>query len=509
MEFLNDFLEYEAPRMKSFLLEISSGPEAPIHDNILDWAGHIDQGKQLSILHTLLVENISKLPTNKQRELDPLITILEAITLAKETNCFSTSSQLMFSHTQYVHSNQENQNIPQTTNAKLTERGVIRGVLTPSSLEKNIFRYNDPTILPLLSQNQSTNSLQHSNSTSSISSNMNPIASSSIQHHMISSTNNERQPAGTRTFTSTSHYNSNNNGTSSLRKESRSPLINCSGLRASTLPRNNLNTIEPLCNNTNIIQIGFDRRSPAPLRKTPNSIEDHTQRIVHSSQLSLVNDIGKNPLSLGIPYNEYSTQNLKNNNPSNMPMSLEDLEDLFNYADEQNHENNYRNNTKEVLTSKGSNVSISNICSSGYQSIATQSQSSSPIDLAQNVDYLNKRKPGPNKYEFLNQKYTNNRTDNENNNFPVGQYKAPILNHITSNQTSNSKHTNVNYSNNLNSSSSEEYLSNHNNDYQKDSGEVSENFSRLQNKFGSARAPRTNPLIQVSPTKLNKNVSHI
>lgn len=68
MEFLNDFLEQEAPKMKEFLQNISTRPEHSTPESILDWAGYIDQGKQLSILHMLLSESVTKLPEARQHD---------------------------------------------------------------------------------------------------------------------------------------------------------------------------------------------------------------------------------------------------------------------------------------------------------------------------------------------------------------------------------------------------------------------------------------------------------
>uniref|UniRef100_A0A182SA16 Ras-GAP domain-containing protein n=1 Tax=Anopheles maculatus TaxID=74869 RepID=A0A182SA16_9DIPT len=91
MEFLNDFLEQEAPRMKQFLYDISC-TDCGSEDNFLDWSGCIDQGKQLSILHSLLSEIVQKLSAEKQREIYPLPAILESITQAKESNCTNGAS---------------------------------------------------------------------------------------------------------------------------------------------------------------------------------------------------------------------------------------------------------------------------------------------------------------------------------------------------------------------------------------------------------------------------------
>ncbi|XP_062715538.1 ras GTPase-activating protein raskol isoform X2 [Aedes albopictus] len=573
MEFLNDFLEHEAPRMKQFLHDISTRSENPMQESILDWAGYIDQGKQLSILHTLLAESIQKLPTSKQLDLHPLPSILESITVAKESNSFITTQQQ--NPQPQPHPNQENQSLS-IAPLKSTERGIMRGVLTPTSLEKNIFRYNDPTVRPLLSQNQSSSSLQHSHSTSSINSATNlHVVSPTITHHNMSSTNNssdnkyQYQVGSMRTYGTVSQYYNNSSNIGSLKNEKeKSPVLNC-GIRASTLPRNNAVTVsngtingepEEHNNATNLIQIGFDpsnafnRKSPTPLLKSSTHINGSRSRNLNGSQLSLLSDIGKNPLSLGIPHSEMVTSTTPTpaqtqSNPSNMPMSLDDLEDLLNYADEQNIENQ---KGKEQLTSKGSNISIgqiSNICSSGYQSITTQSQSSSPVELGQQqIEYVANKVPPPRKinngkYGYISHRFTpanNSNLSNLNNNNDQDEHYAPlayksplypqnsngnnggalnaynnnlIIGSNVSNTVSNSGLINgggvykshlstIGSGGNLHTSSSDERLSNNDNYRDLDSlntvnGNGYDSFGSLHGRrLGSSRMPRTNPLMQ-------------
>ncbi|XP_055592546.1 ras GTPase-activating protein raskol [Uranotaenia lowii] len=587
MEFLNDFLEQEAPRMKQFLHDISTRSDCPSQESILDWAGYIDQGKQLSILHTLLAESIQKLPSTKQVELHPLCNILESITIAKETNNFITNQQ---QPSPQPHPNQENQqnNLVIAQIKPTAERGIIRGVLTPTSLEKNIFRYNDPTVRPLLNQSQQGNPLQHSHSTSSINSTSNLHVmlsgsnnSSAIQHQSVSSTNSnanenkyQYQIGNVRNYgISTQYYNNASNIGSLKTEKEKSPVLNC-GIRASTLPRNNAVTVsntninggeqEDHGNGSNLIQIGFDpsnpfnRKSPTPLLKSSTHINGSRSRNLNGSQLSLISDIGKNPLSLGIPHSEMVTSSTPNahqgSNPSNMPMSLDDLEDLLNYADEQNIENQ---KGKDQLQSKGSNISIgqiSNICSSGYQSITTQSQSSSPIELGQQqIEYVANKVPPPrkvssSKYGFINQRYNGvgnqsanlNCNLNNNNNNDLPPYKSPLYHHATSNGNANSalnaynnnliigsngngttngsstliggvgsggiykSHlSTIGSGGNLHTSSSDERLSNNDNYRELDSltvdnGNGYDSFVGLNGgrRLGSSRMPRTNPLMQ-------------
>ncbi len=546
--------------MKEFLHQISTRSEQPVPDTILDWSGYIDQGKQLSILYTLLADSIQKLPANKQQELGSLHNILEDITKAKESNIFNVQGSPATPH-----QNQENQ--PQNNGGiKLAERGIIRGVLTPSSLEKNIFRYNDPTVSPLLNQHNSNlnqsqtsingsvysnNHLQHSHSTSSISSNSN----SNYQSHLIPTTihhhhHHNHQPLergqhksnvyldATRNYNTTSHYGSNNSNNSGHKSPS---------MRASTLPRNN-NLGSPITNievqgdgggggekNASFIQIGLDpsnafvRKSPTPLLKSVHG--GSRSRNLNGSQLSLISDhrtTNKNSLNLnlnlGIPHLDQQSSQQKNSN-SNMPMNLEDLDDLLKYAEE--HADDNQNKPKDILTTKGSNVSIGH-CSSGYQSIATQSQSSSPVELGvpqTTNDYSNKnsrRMPQTNGNKFASNKFVNGHTNN-NNNLVTGHSPLAFKNPLYQMQNTATahhllQHSNSQKSSSLTPSSSEERLSNDNYSHS-GSGVIGSNGCYLSpNGNGGSnerdvsmgslngsrrlttnnRLPRTNPLMQVS-----------
>ena len=111
-------------------------------DSILEWSGYIDQGKQLSILHSLLVENLSKIPPQKQNEMTQLSSILDRISQIKESTENNYQRHLMeqnFVSTEKLNGHKASLSslhappIPQSS-----ERGVIRGVLTPNSLQKNI-----------------------------------------------------------------------------------------------------------------------------------------------------------------------------------------------------------------------------------------------------------------------------------------------------------------------------------------------------------------------------------
>lgn len=382
----------------------------------------------------------------------------------------------------------------------------------------------------------SFNPLQHSHSTSSIQSSHQNMSSNhsanSIQHHNITSTKRDN------------YYQI----TSSLaRNEPKSPAG--SSIRASTLPRNN----QPIINDeTNIIQIGLDpsnpfsRKSPTPrmhqgtgLLTTVNgkvpSYNNNNGRQLNGSQLSLLSDRSQhqyfhqpqhhhvhrtNALNLGIPHTEASSSYESPN--SNMPRDLEDFDDLIKYSEEveqrqqqqQVHHHHHPN-----LKAKGSNVSIGGH-SSGYQSIQTQSQSSSPIEavltttngaiapsiIQQNIEFFNKIQGSSSssnastsnrptklngKYGYINPKYSV---------VPPLAFKNPLY------QMQNGVSINEGKGSSLTPSSSEERITiderqnmmNNNNLVSSSIVPAIIDTSSLNGRrLGSNRQPRTNPLAQV------------
>lgn len=444
MEFLNDFLEQEAPKMKEFLQNISSRPENNTPESILDWAGYIDQGKQLSILHLLLSESVTKLPEARQHDLDPLHHILEEISKAKESNNYLQHLPCNMMSTSVTSENQENRHpdemmtsqssaggqsgvvqqaqLAQPQHAVVTkpvpaERGIMRGVLTPSSLEKNIFRYNDPTVNGLLQQQQSSSQLdkRHSNSQSSIAGlsytgglqhaqSQSSIASSSqlmlpagVQHHCPPAPNASVSNTMDRMY----YTGTSSNGNLSTTSHNDSEVSSVGGqIKATTLPRGNNNNYDE--STGDFIQISgldtnsaFVRKSPTPLLKNHSSggqvinavsmlnasqQQKHQQRMLNNSSLSLtLSDRTPSKLNLGIPDHSSSPLSHKlpayprqrDSNPnSNMPMNLEDLDDLFKYAEEHAVVGELQaSKNKEQLSGKTSHGS-----SSGYQSINTQTR---------------------------------------------------------------------------------------------------------------------------------------
>ena len=434
----------------------------------------------------------------------------------------------------------------------------MRGVLTPNSLQKNIVRifnlifrsfidfevffqfcYNDPTVYSMLNggndQKMTFNPLQHSHSTSSIQS-----SHQNIQHHNVSS--------------STKRDNYYQITSSLARNEQKSPAG--SSIRASTLPRNNQNQGDE----SNMIQIGLDpsnpfsRKSPTPrIHQGPGLLTTVNGKNPprNGSQLSLMSErshhnyfhqpqhhhvIRTNALNLGIPHTEAGSSYESPN--GNMPRDLEgeldtnlggnlklkfyfssDFDDLIKYSEEveQRQQQQQTHHQHPNLKAKGSNVSIGGH-SSGYQSIQTQSQSSSPIEIAvnginnniapsviqQNIEFFNKIQGSSSssnastanrptklngKYGYISPKYSV---------VPPLAFKNPLY------QMQNGPETQK--SSSLTPSSSEERITidqnmmNNNNIVSSSTGNVPgliDTSSMNSRRMGSNRVPRTNPMVQV------------
>ncbi|XP_026728635.1 probable Ras GTPase-activating protein isoform X2 [Trichoplusia ni] len=401
MEFLNDFLEKEAPNMKKFLRDISTRPveqqqqaqqQAQAQhqqdgskrnsassqgsnnsermregvDPDPEWAPHVDLGKQLATLHALLVDSLPKLPDNKIQELDPLSDILDEL-----------SKRLV--------SNDNSSPVP------------------PSS--ENIFRFNDPTCNTPTKQpaepatnGQMNNNFAHSS----------PIMNKNgVQFNISPSKSNAAE----------SKYKP---GYAAVTK---SPSCN---LRSATLPRNGYGSspvsqaVNPdryssqynnqeHCVNLKVVQIGFgsDQYPKGISNGISESLERRFQERYKPNNYnaqqthfhnSNYNSTERSPSNDSINHNYCSTdmQNIMKETAT-----LEELSDLLKYADDSeivedklimnkkslsqsiSNNNNIVNGNKTNYINNGSNVSISglsNVASSGYQSIATHSQSSSPIE---------------------------------------------------------------------------------------------------------------------------------
>ncbi|KPI95494.1 putative Ras GTPase-activating protein [Papilio xuthus] len=404
MEFLNDFLEQEAPNMKAFLRAISTRPQEQqtqqTQENKRDssvsqgsagsegsgrsgavggvggaggvepdpeWAPHVDLGKQLATLHALLVDSLPKLPQPRIQELEPLSDILDELSKRLASN--------------------------------------DNGPMAPVS--DNIFRFNDPTCNTPTKQNnaepptngQLNNNFAHSS----------PIMNKNgVQFNISPSKSNAEDSKYKGTYTAVS----------------KSPSFN---LRSATLPRNgygsnqqnqNVNpdryssqyNNQEHCVNLKVVQIGFGSD------QYPKGISNGLNESLERRFQDRYKPNNYNQQQTHFHNSNYNTERSPSNDSINHNYSsnemqiimketatLEELSDLLKYADDSdivddkqnnkkitsqskmnnNNNNNIVNGNKTNYTNNGSNVSISglsNVASSGYQSIATYSQSSSPIE---------------------------------------------------------------------------------------------------------------------------------
>lgn len=398
MEFLNDFLEQEAPNMKGFLRAISTRPPNQEQQQLQqqqqqqqddskrnsstshssqnsigseyresvepdpEWAPHVDLGKQLATLHSLLVDSLPKLSANKIQELDPLTDILD----------------------------------------ELSKRLVSNDITAPNQpIADNIFRFNDPTCntpakptVEPATNGQVNNNFAHSS----------PIMNKNgIQFNISPSKSNAEDSKYKPTYTSVT----------------KSPNFN---IRSATLPRKGYRTNPPSqalnpdryssqynnqehCVNLKVVQIGFgsDQYPKGISNGMGESLERRFQERYKPNNYIPPHFHNSNYNTERSPSNDSINHNYCSNNMQSImkdTANLEELSDLLKYADDNGEivedklimnkknlsqsmsNNNMINGNKTNYTNNGSNVSISglsNVASSGYQSIA-YSQSSSPIE---------------------------------------------------------------------------------------------------------------------------------
>jgi RAS protein activator-like 2 len=98
----------------------------------------------LSILHSLLIENFSKLPPQKQTEMAQLTAILDRISQIKEStenNYQRHLSEQNFASMEKLNGHHKSSLSSLQMPNQPAERGIMRGVLTPNSLQKNIVSF--------------------------------------------------------------------------------------------------------------------------------------------------------------------------------------------------------------------------------------------------------------------------------------------------------------------------------------------------------------------------------
>lgn len=428
MEFMNDILEREASAMKNFLQLISSplAKDTPAN-NSLEFDGYIDLGKQLSLLHALLRESIAGTASPSPSSLSAkLPEILDRISLALDqpgpspitTNShrYPNLQNNIFRYNDPTIIN-SNSNLSISATSTLSNHSTLNGTLRDSS--------------ELL---QSSNTLGHH--PGSITRSPNVVRAATLPRNAYLPTNGKLQlqittddyhaleaPAfvtrsptpvtrqhrptllnrpGYRLTASASLANVNhcqNHPTSPTRSESHNNLkdanynINVNSSNAAAIGavaqqqqqthRQHHNSIKPTHEHTednyNHNNYNVSRTASRLHQKEENANQMQQQNYNNVTKTTVNANPIHNPHSnLTLSINHAPNNNYKTNHSTNG--NLDEISDLLRYADDE---------VSESKSQKGSQISISqlsNVASSGYQSFAAYSQSSSPVDLSNNAN---------------------------------------------------------------------------------------------------------------------------
>nr|XP_053627579.1 uncharacterized protein LOC128685096 isoform X4 [Cherax quadricarinatus] len=336
MEFMNEFIELEQAQMKSFLKQISS---PATHDHrALEYDKDIDIGKELSLLHTFLSEALRKLSTStsktnisvsQQRFLDKLRQILDEISVAQTQPNINIVQRL---------SSRNTPETPISGPAPTPDNGRMEDRLGYQSLQRNIFRYNDPTV----------------------SDDYRPVPPPPVNHL--------QPPPDTPSTPRPSTLPRNTYLMGSARKpaidlNTADDYVLFSALEHDGKPR------EP---NAIGHSYSYSHLAPGPVQNASSPVHNHSHHHHFHNHAAWFNNRqvfnGHSQIN-GHGQVHQNGHTVSNGNPEE-PLDI-------------SHEENDRNSTGETETNmKGSQTSISqlsNVASSGYQSFA-YSQSSSPVD---------------------------------------------------------------------------------------------------------------------------------
>ncbi|XP_011254298.1 probable Ras GTPase-activating protein isoform X5 [Camponotus floridanus] len=428
MEFMNDLLEREAPSMKNFLQLISSPlPKDAPANNSLEFDGYIDLGKQLSLLHALLRESMAAIaPSSPSMPPSRLPEILDRISLALDqpgpspvpaAHRYPNLQNNIFRYNDPTIAN-SNTNLSISATSTLSNHSTINGTIRDSNevLQTNTLGHNSsrsPNVaraatLPRNAYLPTNGKLQLqissddypleppafvSRSPTPITRQHRPLgsnrsgpgyrltASASLanvnhcQTHPTSPTRSESHnnlKDSNYNITSSSQNNQSSNGSIVLQQQHRHNIARLQNL--------DIHDREDNYNHNNYNMSRSASRNHCHKEENANQTQ---QRNYNVSKTTVNANVVVNPptnLTLSInhqPNNNYNPPKT-NNHATSTNGNLDELSDLLRYADDE---------VSESKSQKGSQISISqlsNVASSGYQSFAAYSQSSSPVDLSSN-----------------------------------------------------------------------------------------------------------------------------
>ncbi|XP_020283148.1 ras GTPase-activating protein nGAP isoform X1 [Pseudomyrmex gracilis] len=429
MEFMNDLLEREAPSMKNFLQLISSPlPKDAPANNSLEFDGYIDLGKQLSLLHVLLRESVTTIASSSP-SMPPsrLPEILDRISLALDqpgpspvpaAHRYPNLQNNIFRYNDPTIAN-SNTNLSISATSTLSNHSTINGTIRDSNevLQTNTLGHNSsrsPNVaraatLPRNAYMPTNGKLQLQ-----ISSDDYPLEPPAFVSRSPTPITRQHRPLGPnrtgpgyRLTASASLANVNHcqaHPTSPTRSESHSNLKD-SNYNITTSPQNNQSSNGSIVSQQqqqhrhNIARLqnleihdredNYNHNNYNVSRSTSRN-HCHKEENANQTQQRNYNNVSKTTVNANVVVNPPTNLTLSinhqpNNNYNNAKVNnasangnLDELSDLLRYADDE---------VSESKSQKGSQISISqlsNVASSGYQSFAAYSQSSSPVDLSSN-----------------------------------------------------------------------------------------------------------------------------
>lgn len=391
-------------------------------NNSLEFDGYIDLGKQLSLLHALLRESVAATAsTSPSSPPSRLPEILDKISAALDQPGPSPISTIhrypnlqnnIFRFNDPTISN-SNSNLSISATSTLSNHSTLNGTIRDSNevLQTNTLGHNNsrsPNVvraatLPRNAYLPTNGKLQLQINTDDypleppafVSRSPTPIAR---QHRPVI---NNRTGVGYRLTASASLANVNHcqtHPTSPTRSESHSNLKD-SNYNITNVQGNQMNSVNQHLrhNITRLQNLDLHDRSEDNynhnynISKSGNRNHFHKEENANQTQQQNYNNVSKTTVNANVVVNPSSNLTLSinhqpNNNYHHSSKSgnattngnLDDLSDLLRYADDE---------VSESKSQKGSQISISqlsNVASSGYQSFAAYSQSSSPVELSSN-----------------------------------------------------------------------------------------------------------------------------
>lgn len=380
-------------------------------NNSLEFDGYIDLGKQLSLLHALLRESVAATAsTSPSSPPSRLPEILEKISSALDQPGPSPISTLhrypnlqnnIFRFNDPTITN-SNSNLSISATSTLSNHSTLNGTIRDSNevLQTNTLGHNNtrsPNVvraatLPRNAYLPTNGKLQLQINTDDypleppafVSRSPTPIVR---QHRPVI---NNRTGVGYRLTASASLANVNHcqtHPTSPTRSESHSNLkdsnYNITNIHSNQVNqhlRHNITRLQNLDIHDHRTDDTYNHNYN--ISKSSNRNHFHKEENANQTQQQNYNNVSKTTVNANPTTN--LTLSINHHQPNNnYPKAttngnLDDLSDLLRYADDE---------VSESKSQKGSQISISqlsNVASSGYQSFAAYSQSSSPVELSSN-----------------------------------------------------------------------------------------------------------------------------